>query len=136
MADVINRTTLELLKSQNTPDFPVADWIINPDLSALAGVPTKYWKVVGDTVIEMTQTEKDAVDAAAAAAAIAKAAQDNANFSAALTVRNTVRDAAALPVPPAQAGLVVSVSDTGAGVPGLAVSNDVGWLLFARSGEI
>lgn len=67
MADVVNRTTVQYLQSVNTPDFPVEDWIINPDLSALTGVPQKYWKVVGDTVVEMTQPEKDAVDAAEAA---------------------------------------------------------------------
>ena len=30
MSDVINRTTFQYLKSVNTPDYPVADWIINP----------------------------------------------------------------------------------------------------------
>ena len=66
MANVINRTTKQYLRSVNTPDFPVEDWIINPDLSALESVPQKYWKVVGDTVVEMDQAEKDAVDAALA----------------------------------------------------------------------
>ena len=46
----------------NTPDFPTAQWIINPDLSALTNVPTKYWKIVGDTVVEMNSGEKAAVD--------------------------------------------------------------------------
>ncbi len=136
MADVINRTTLEFLKSQHTPDFPVADWIINPDLSALSGVPAKYWKIVADTVVEMTQTEKDAVDAAAAVAATAAAAALNADMTDALQVRNTAADAASLPVPPPRSGAVVSVQDVGAGLPGIAVSNDVGWLLFAKTGEI
>jgi len=30
MADVINRTTFQYLRSVNTPDYPVRDWIINP----------------------------------------------------------------------------------------------------------
>jgi len=64
MSTVINRTTLVIIDSVNTPDYPVEYWIINPDLSALTGVPKKYWKVVGDTVIEMDQSEKDDVDAA------------------------------------------------------------------------
>jgi len=64
MSDVIHRTTLEQRVSVNTPDYPVEEWIINPDLSAVQGVAKKYWKIVGDDVQEMTQTEKDAVDAA------------------------------------------------------------------------
>lgn len=68
MSEVINRTTLELKDSVNTPDYPVAQWIINPDLSGVASVPKKYWKIVGDNVEEMTQAEKDVVDAAEAAA--------------------------------------------------------------------
>ncbi len=35
MADVINRVTHEHLFSVNTPDYPVADWIINPDPTAI-----------------------------------------------------------------------------------------------------
>ncbi len=65
MADVVNKTTLQHLRSVNTPDFPTADWLINPDLSAVAAVPNKYWKIVAGSVVEMTQAEKDAVDAAA-----------------------------------------------------------------------
>jgi len=65
-ADVINRTTLELKLSVNTPDFPVGTWIISPDLSALTAVPQKYWKISGDLVLEMTSGEKAVVDAALA----------------------------------------------------------------------
>ena len=70
MSDVIHRTTLELKLSVNTQDFPTGTWIINPDLSALGGVAEKYWKIVVDAVLEMTQVEKDAVDAAETQAAI------------------------------------------------------------------
>jgi hypothetical protein len=66
MANVINKTTLQLLYSVNTPDYPTTEWIINPVLPACEAI---YWKIVGDTVQEMTQPEKDAVDAAIAAAA-------------------------------------------------------------------
>ena len=68
MADVLNRTTGELLKSVHTPDYSTATHIINPDLSSVSGVPSKYWGISGDTVSEKTQTEKDTVDAADAAA--------------------------------------------------------------------
>lgn len=64
MADVLNRTTLQYLQSVNTPDYPVGDWVINPDLSGVTGVAQKYWKLTGDVVSEMSQAEKDAVDAA------------------------------------------------------------------------
>ena len=70
MADVVHRTTLEYLRSVNTPEYPVIDWIINPNLSALAAVPQRYWKVSGDLVVEMTAGEKTAKDAADAAAIV------------------------------------------------------------------
>jgi len=63
MAVVLHRTTKEKIDGVHTPDYPVADWIINPDLSAVAGVPVEYWKIVGDVVSEMGAAEKAAVDA-------------------------------------------------------------------------
>lgn len=36
-----------------------------PDMSAVEGVPSKYWVIIGDVVSEMNQGEKDAVDAVA-----------------------------------------------------------------------
>lgn len=65
MANVINRTTLQYLQSVNTPDYSSIDWIINP---VLPNCLAKYWKIVGDLVLEMTQEEKDAVDLAEAQA--------------------------------------------------------------------
>ncbi len=63
MANVANRITAQYLTSVHTPSYPVEDWVINPDVSLLLGiVPNKYWKVVGDDVLEMTQSEKDVVD--------------------------------------------------------------------------
>ena len=63
MAAIIHRTTLEYKGSVNSPDFG-PEWIVNPDLTALVNVPKKYWKIIGDDVLEMDQAEKDAVDAA------------------------------------------------------------------------
>ena len=62
MVQVINKTTLELKGSVNTPDYPTEDWIHSPDLSDVDGVDKKYWKISGTDVLEMTQTEKDVVD--------------------------------------------------------------------------
>ncbi len=47
-----------------------ADVLINPDVSAVAAVPLKYWKRVGDLIQEMTAGEKTTLDAAEAAAAL------------------------------------------------------------------
>ena len=63
MASALNRTTKQYLTSVNTPDYPVADWIIDPDLSAVVGFPSIYWVITGDVVTLMTQVERDAVDA-------------------------------------------------------------------------
>lgn len=63
MSDVLNRTTKEQKFSVHTPNYSVVDWIINPDLSGVVGVPVKYWKITGDVVSEMNQSEKDVVDA-------------------------------------------------------------------------
>lgn len=66
MASVILRSApYTYLTSVHTPDYDVETWLRNPDLSGLDGVAQRYWKVVDDTVVEMTQGEKDAVDAAA-----------------------------------------------------------------------
>jgi hypothetical protein len=68
MAIVVNKTTFDVLESQNTPDFPTSDWVINPaSLAALiaGSVPKRYWKVdpgPPEDVIEMTAPEKVAVD--------------------------------------------------------------------------
>ena len=60
MADVLHRTTKVLLRSMNTPDYPTAQWIISPDLSAVSGVPAEEWVIEGDAVRAMTTAEKDA----------------------------------------------------------------------------
>ena len=68
MASVLNRTTKESRTSAHTPDFPVADWIINPDLTAVAGQPTIYWVITGDVVSLASVGEQATIDAALAAA--------------------------------------------------------------------
>jgi hypothetical protein len=67
MADVYNTATHQRLKSVNTPDYTGGDWILTPpevDVLEAANVPPQYRKWDGSTVLEMTQAEKDAVDAA------------------------------------------------------------------------
>lgn len=64
MSTVLHRTTRQLIRSANTPDYPTAQWIIEPDLLAVAGFAPKYWIIIGDVVTLMTQMQRDAVDAA------------------------------------------------------------------------
>lgn len=59
MATVLNRETKQVLHSVNTPEYPIAEWVINPDLSQVQGVPSKYWVI--ETTTE-TQEELVAVD--------------------------------------------------------------------------
>jgi hypothetical protein len=63
---VMNRTDfpINIIFNVNAEEFPIANWIINPDLSILERLSIYYCKIVGDELVEMTQAEKDAVDAA------------------------------------------------------------------------
>lgn len=64
----------EFKESVNTPDYEgQANVLINPDLANVAGWAVKYWKHVAGELQLMTQAERDAVDAAEAAAIIAAA---------------------------------------------------------------
>ena len=63
MSHVFNRTTGQFIQSVNTPDFPVADWVLNPDLTAVVGQPVRYWFITGGTNPE-GQEELGIVDAA------------------------------------------------------------------------
>lgn len=67
MASALNRTTKVYFRSADTPDFPALEWIINSaqaDALFNAGVPSRYWNIVGDVVTEMTAPQKALVDAA------------------------------------------------------------------------
>lgn len=66
MGAILHRTTKLYKTSINTPDFSDPPWLINPDVNALvaAAVPTRYWKIVGSVVSEMSAPEKLVVDQA------------------------------------------------------------------------
>ena len=77
MANVLNRTTgltapytKDIRFSVNTPEFDVADWIINPDLTAVDGQPSIYWLISGDTVSLADAGQRSAIDAELAALAV------------------------------------------------------------------
>lgn len=79
MSSVVHRESCLRLRSVHTPDYPTSQWLVNPPgLAALdeAGVPVEYCKVVGEDVLEMSVSEKAAVDAAAAAQATLEALLD------------------------------------------------------------
>jgi hypothetical protein len=65
MGNYLHRTTKQYLQSWSPNDLPepLANYIEEPDLSAVAGVPSKYWIIAGDVVSEIDQAAKDAVDA-------------------------------------------------------------------------
>lgn len=71
MSNVLHRVTKQYLPSVNDPDFPTADWIHSPDLSAVAGFASKHWTITGDVITLMSLSERNAVDAAEAAALLA-----------------------------------------------------------------
>jgi len=66
MPDYLHRSTLRHLRSVAEADLPepLINYIEYPDLSAVAGVPVKYWAVTDDVISEMSQIEKDVVDVA------------------------------------------------------------------------
>jgi hypothetical protein len=68
MADVINTTTLEMRASVNEglPPYDAPPWLVitREQYNLWSVIPPRYRKWVIDHVEEMTQPEKDAVDAA------------------------------------------------------------------------
>ena len=71
MGDYLHRTTKQYYQSWSPNELaePLANYIEDPDLSAVGGVPNIYWIITGDVISEMSQPEKDAIDAAILTAA-------------------------------------------------------------------
>ena len=69
MARVIKKTPdshgiFRYLRKVELVQFPSSDWEHNPVISIVKDIPQRYWKYDGtNTVAEMSQPEKDAVDA-------------------------------------------------------------------------
>ena len=66
MPNWVHRTTKRFTRSVASADLaePVANYIEDPDLSAVTGFPSKYWIITGDVITLMDQASRDAVDAA------------------------------------------------------------------------
>ena len=90
--------------------------------ASLAVEPFYYNKVVAGEFVELSQSEKDAVDAA-------HEAEDTAELKGAVRIERVVSSAAALPLPPPAPGLLVGVVT--ATQIGLAISGSDRWFLFA-----
>ena len=75
MANVLNKTTGQYLRSVNEPEYPETAWIWSPDLSAfgvVGGYKQKYAVLPATNPVQiMDQAGRDAVDAAEEATRIA-----------------------------------------------------------------
>ena len=65
MANYLHRTTkqYETSVSPNSLTEPEANYVVNPDLSAVEGFPSIYWVITGDVVTLMNKPARDVVDA-------------------------------------------------------------------------
>lgn len=63
IGNVLHRTAKTYVEGVELDDYDQTDWIHNPDLSAVDGVPVRYWKITGSVITEMSQAEKVALDA-------------------------------------------------------------------------
>ena len=66
MGDFLDRVTKQHLTSTSPNDLPkpISNYISMPDLSAVVGQPSRYWKITGDTITLLPKPMRDAVDAA------------------------------------------------------------------------
>ena len=60
MATVVNKTTLQVIKSVNTPEYDPSEWLINPDIP---DAPKRHWKVSGDNLTLKTASQIASADA-------------------------------------------------------------------------
>lgn len=66
MPSYLHRTTKQYQTSVGQSDLlePIANYIEEPDMSAVAGEPSKYWTITGDDVTLKSSAEQAVVDAA------------------------------------------------------------------------
>ena len=62
----LHRTNKTVLRSVASADLPeaIANYIEEPDLSAVAGQPVKYWLITGDAVSLVDAATRSSIDAA------------------------------------------------------------------------
>ena len=61
----VHRTTFQTLNSVASADLPepIANYVEEPDLSAVIAEPVKYWQLAGDIFSLVDQTTRDSIDA-------------------------------------------------------------------------
>lgn len=64
MSTALNRRTRELHENVDLADYPEADFVHNPDLSAVLGKPVHLWVITGDVITLLTQEVMEARAAA------------------------------------------------------------------------
>lgn len=95
---------------------------LNEDSNRIPDIPIYHNKIVAGGFAEMSQAEKDAVDAAREATATA-------NLDGSVKLDRVVNSTGDLPLPPPKAGLMVGVVQRGQ--IGLAISGPDRWFLIA-----
>ena len=100
---------------------PVSPQLVDGELK-------RHHKVVAGAVVLMDAAEKAVVDTATDT-------KEQAAATGATVLGRTVQGPGALPVPPPRPGLLVAVRNIG-GSPGLALSTQTGWVLFASTGAV
>jgi len=72
----LNRTTLRYVEDLSSlDDYPVEDWVHDPDMSEVDMDWPRYWKLTGDVVSEMSTVQQEAHDAADIDAIVASKVQ-------------------------------------------------------------
>ena len=105
---VINRATMERREGVNIRAFDPSEWLIEPDLSAVASVPDIYWKISGDAVVEMTGDEKIVADAAVLA---------DMKIHVILSLKSECRDYIEAILPPASQRSLIALLDEARAIP-------------------
>jgi len=67
MGNYLHRETKRYIQSVSFSELPndIAEYIFMPDMSGVKGISSRYWKIDGDVVSEMSQVEKNIVDSEA-----------------------------------------------------------------------
>lgn len=60
MATVVNKQTLDVIESVNTPEYDPGEWLINP---SIPDAPKRHWKVSGDSLVLKNASERNSADA-------------------------------------------------------------------------
>lgn len=114
------------------PEFDGAteSQVVVTDTSAFDGVePPHHYTVVGGVVTLLSPANQAIADAAVESA-------DNAALKGAPSIARVFANAGQLPIPPPISGAFVAIVNGPGGLPGLALSTNTGWVLFAADSSL